>query len=476
MVGLGEVCSHVGAILFYIEATYRIKSCTELQCAWKMPATVDSIPYAKIADIDFVKPKSVIKPMKRGVHLNNDCDMMTDPADVELKNESGTSSSYSRVGSVNPNLISTTDNEASAFFDNVLKHKPCILSLLSPYCDSYIPTESERTTSLDIPGLNNLYKPENEELTYKELLDVGEDIVFELTSEQISEIEKHTRAQHGCDLWFKHRAGRITASKMKAACHTDPASPSISLIKQICYPKQSSFSTSATKWGCEHEDIARQLYCSEMQKQHTDFDCFTSGLVISEDYPFIAATPDGFRHCACCGEGVVEIKCPYCTNNSDPELAAFLKDGSLLSSHQYYYQIQTQMLVCQVEFGDFIVCTFPNDTPTLFRQRIEMDVDFLSQCIMKSGDLYKVAIMPELLGRWFTRSCVMTTIDGREDLLNYKYCYCKEELGGQMVHCDNDDECPYGEWFHLSCLKLKNVPRVKRWYCPQCRKESKQKK
>ena len=157
-----------------------------------------------------------------------------------------------------------------------------------------------------------------------------------MTSEQICEIEKHTRAQHGCDLWFKHRAGRITASKMKAACHTDPASPSVSLIKQICYPKQSSFSTSATKWGCDHEDMARQLYCNEMQKQHTEFECVTSGLVISEDYPFIAPTPDGFRHCACCGEGVVEIKCSYCTSKSDLEAAAFLKDGSLSSSHQYY--------------------------------------------------------------------------------------------------------------------------------------------
>ena len=100
----------------------------------------------------------------------------------------------------------------------------------------------------DIPGLNTLYKPENEELTYKELLDVCEDVVFKLTNEQIAEIERHTRAQHGCDLWFKRRTGRITASKMKSACHTDPASPSLSLIKQICYPKQCSFSTTATRW------------------------------------------------------------------------------------------------------------------------------------------------------------------------------------------------------------------------------------
>jgi len=266
MAGLGEVCSHVGAILFYIEATHRIKSCTEVPCAWNMPSSVDSIPYARIADIDFVKPKSIIMPMKRGAHCNNDCDMLTNPADIELTTDAAKPSSSSRVGSLNPNLVSTTENEASSFFDSVLKHKPCILSLLSPYCDSYIPNGSEETAPLDIPGLSSLYKPENEELTYKELLDVCENVVFDLTNEQISEIERHTRAQYGCDLWFKHRAGRITASKMKAACHTDPASPSISLIKQVCYPKQCSFSTSATRWGCDHEDTARQLYFNEMQQ------------------------------------------------------------------------------------------------------------------------------------------------------------------------------------------------------------------
>ena len=198
---------------------------------------------------------------------------------------------------------------------------------------------------------------------------------------------------------------------------------------------------------------------------------------MSEEFPFIAATPDGFSRCACCGEGVVEIKCPYCTKDSDPELSTFLSDGSLPSSHQYYYQVQTQMLVCNVEFADFVVCTFPNDKPTFYIERIEVDSDFLANCIMKSGDFYKVGIMPELLGRWFTRSTVLptSTVDDRNDL-QYGYCYCKEELGGQMIRCDNDDKCPYGEWFHLSCLKLKNVPLTKKWYCPQCRKELKQKK
>ena len=236
-----------------------------------------------------------------------------------------------------------------------MKHNPCVLSLISPYCDSYIPNESKEATPSDIPGLSSLYKPENEELIYKELIDVGEDVVFELTSEQISEIEEHTRAQQGCDLWFKHRAGQITASKMKTACHTDPAAPCIHQPdKANLLPKKYSFSTSATRWGCDHEDIACQVYFNEMQQQHSEFDCFHGGLIIDEEYPFNAATPDGYRQCACCGDGVVEIKCPFCAKDSDPELSAFLKDGHLPCSHQYYYQVQTQMLVCCVEVCGYL--------------------------------------------------------------------------------------------------------------------------
>ena len=38
------------------------------------------------------------------------------------------------------------------------------------------------------------------------------------------------------------------------------------------------------------------------------------------------------------------------------------------------------------------------------------------------------------------------------------YCYCKPEQGGEMVCCDADN-CQFGKWFHLSCLRLKKAPR-----------------
>jgi len=63
----------------------------------------------------------------------------------------------------------------------------------------------------------------------------------------------------------------MTPYKMKTACHTDPVLPSMSLIKQICFPKQYTFSTSATRWGCEHEDIAYAVYITKMEKNIHSF-------------------------------------------------------------------------------------------------------------------------------------------------------------------------------------------------------------
>ncbi|ODA76652.1 hypothetical protein RJ55_07923 [Drechmeria coniospora] len=46
-----------------------------------------------------------------------------------------------------------------------------------------------------------------------------------------------------------------------------------------------------------------------------------------------------------------------------------------------------------------------------------------------------------------------------------KYCLCHHVSYGNMVACDNDN-CPY-EWFHWSCVGLKNEPNGT-WYCPVC--------
>ncbi|XP_052264229.1 uncharacterized protein LOC127867222 [Dreissena polymorpha] len=54
--GLGETCSHVGALLFHIEFIHRLMSrrtVTQEKAYWSMPSAVDKVPYAEIRGIDF---------------------------------------------------------------------------------------------------------------------------------------------------------------------------------------------------------------------------------------------------------------------------------------------------------------------------------------------------------------------------------------------------------------------------------------
>ena len=51
----------------------------------------------------------------------------------------------------------------------------------------------------------------------------------------VEAVEKETRDQSHSKLWYRYRAGRVTASKMKAICRMNTDQPSQSLIKSICY-------------------------------------------------------------------------------------------------------------------------------------------------------------------------------------------------------------------------------------------------
>ena len=100
-------------------------------------------------------------------------------------------------------------------------------------------------------------------------------------------------------------------------CHTNPAQPSQSLIKSICYPHLFKINPKAVTYGCKHEDDAIKAYEEIMAMTHTDFKISKCGLVKNQEYPWIHATPDLLVSCSCCGLGCGEIKCPFCTDKCD---------------------------------------------------------------------------------------------------------------------------------------------------------------
>ena len=88
MAGLGEVCSHIGAILFYVETIQRVKSsstCTQSICSWIIPKGVKDIPYSKVSELTFTMPKmaKIQHTKSRSSHYYSDTVPLSDLPKVE---------------------------------------------------------------------------------------------------------------------------------------------------------------------------------------------------------------------------------------------------------------------------------------------------------------------------------------------------------------------------------------------------------
>lgn len=118
--------------------------------------------------------------------------------------------------------------------------------------------------------------------------------------------------------------------------------------------------------GLSNESGARDTYTQQSQESHEGFICRAAGLHINPKYPHLGASPDGVVSCACCGIGLLEIKCPYKYRDYVPVsvtdskfcLQPDEKGGVHLSpTHEYFIQVQGQLAICDRDYCDFVCWT-----------------------------------------------------------------------------------------------------------------------
>ena len=385
MAGLGEACSHVAALLFaaiYTAERANNASCTSVPCRWA-DLSGKAAPFAPTAEIDFVPPKKK---------------MNLSASSADAGSSSSSSATAPRTKAVA--CSAPTNDELESFYENLSKcgqGKSVILSLQPNYWDAFLETDQPMI-------LTDLYDDSLATLSYSEILEASEDVFSKIvvSESQSRTIEEQTKGQARSRLWFRHRAGRVTASNFKAAARTDSESgrPSISLIKRICYPESYKFFSEATSWGSSKEATALQAYEKVRKREHRNLRLKPCGLIVRPQFPQLGATPDSLVCCDCCGEGVVEVKCPVrCKEQSLTEAARqpdFCLKGSdglfaLARDHAYYYQIQLQMLLSSSEYCDFVVWT----PSCFFVERVVIDNDFLSRELLKVKLFYRCGILPE---------------------------------------------------------------------------------
>ena len=150
-----------------------------------------------------------------------------------------------------------------------------------------------------------------------------------------------------------------------AVCRTNPAQPSQSLIKSVCYPHLFKVNTKVVLHGYKHEADAIKAYGEEMKNSYADLKLSQCGLVINKKYPWIHATPDFLVSCTCCWLGCGEIKCPVCIDRSDFDSYVLKKNSclekvagnfQLKRNHNYFFQVQQQLFtLLGLKYNDFVV-------------------------------------------------------------------------------------------------------------------------
>ena len=136
-----------------------------------------------------------------------------------------------------------------------------------------------------------------------------------LSDAEQSNIEQQTRDQADDEsgLWYEQRRSRLTASNFGTVAKRRSMTPSAPLVKQLLYSRHRS--TTAMRWGREHEQDARETYI----KTYPSNTVTESGLVIDKDRGWLACSPDDLVTDSSARDplGVVEYKCPYSAKEID---------------------------------------------------------------------------------------------------------------------------------------------------------------
>ena len=197
--------------------------------------------------------------------------------------------------------------------------------------------------------------------------------------------------------WIKWRSCRMTASNYGSAVGHNPYQTPKKLLQELLW---STFKGNRfTEWGTDHEPVAAKIYenfLTQLVSTPTEektpelpnvkkASFYYPGLIISQDQPWLAVSPDGLPGIKKDGRTLrflLEIKCPA-TLKLYPHIP-----------HYYFDQIQGIMGILQLPFCDFVVWT-PDKTQI---RRYNFDLEYWRDFLFPSlYDFYMEQYLPRLI-------------------------------------------------------------------------------
>ena len=223
MAGLGETCSHIGALLYWTE--YQVQrhtavSSTSKPNEWLQPRTIKQVPFLRLEDIDFTSAECSMKKL----YKQQMCQLQSDQSDNELSqldssHQPSITDQPAPVTSDHPatsdQLVQSgqsdhLDNDLTELFQKCSKSKP-IPILFSIECSPYSDSFAQSSAHLPLQ-YQSLFDSEHLKLNYLDLVEAGEKMtgLLDVTDQQCKHLEKITRGQAVSKIWVRYHCGRIT--------------------------------------------------------------------------------------------------------------------------------------------------------------------------------------------------------------------------------------------------------------------------
>jgi len=214
-----------------------------------------------------------------------------------------------------------------------------------------------------------------------------------ITDSEISSIELCTRGQSHNQRWVEELVKRVQSSNFYRVCvateKTDLNKLAMSMVQGSMFKPND-----AIKHGQKFEKEAIHAY-----EEKCNVKVGSCRIFVSKKYPFLGASPNGVVS----DELICEVKCPYRAKNKyiSPVTVPYVKmvdvKMALSKTHQYYYQVQGQLLCTEANFCDFIIYTI-TDFQCI---RVKRENEFISSMLEKLESFYYAHFKKAMLNKCF---------------------------------------------------------------------------
>ncbi|XP_068711903.1 uncharacterized protein [Montipora foliosa] len=406
--GLGH-CNHVGGILFAVEDFCRqgLKehgepvSCTSRLCSWNAPRNVqvDPEPVNNIVITKYRFGKKTDQCAKVSLYDPRA------PADRRVNPEA--------LSQLSAELSNCLQSSCYFLFHNVSPQPTADENVqIDCICETVPENAPDIVTENDITDLPFSDDYDISSSHFKSMMDYYAD-TQSVSDVDIEKVERVTRGQSNNEVWRQLKRDKLIASNFHDAAvrRKEPDK----FLRNIMYISEKKKGIASLEYDQLHEgDAVASYVAAKAAEGNTLLRVEEVGTILSKERPGYGASLDRKVYdpkASGMKVGGLEAKCPYCKRGmtveqacKDPNFCLYIDDDGLPKlkfGHKYYYQVQGQMYVCNLEWVDFVVWFGGNN---VFIQRIYFNNEWWYQTILPRLDFfYKRAFLPEIFTRRIER-------------------------------------------------------------------------